>query len=235
MTHINIRFLIFLFLSHMALCDLYAERYIAVIDPAGHEPGRWLFEGYERAETLKMAYEIKDALIADRSFPDCWIPVVSRSPGEEGSFLRTASFINRLGADFNIRIQMYPEEREKPRVFLYHLVFDPMVDLVCGKKDWQDRGVGENSGPLELVPLHRAHFGSVHKTRFYGKRLYDYLSADRFSRYFDCYPLKGLPLVSLVGITAPAIVIEIGICQQDKWKSLVQPIVGGVCSLLNER
>jgi hypothetical protein len=109
---------------------------------------------------------------------------------------------------------MYREESEKPKIYFYHLQYDPMVDLAKRSND-----------DLCLTPLHRAHFSNIHLTKFYGDKMFNYLNQNTFKRYFDCYALKGIPLKPLVGITAPAILLEIGICRENKWKSLVKPIV----------
>jgi hypothetical protein len=68
-------------------------------------------------------------------------------------------------------------------------------------------------------------------TKFYGTRMYDFLNKDSFKKYFDCHSLIGLPLRSLVGISAPAVLLEIGICREDKWQSLVEPIADSLCFL----
>jgi len=190
-----------------------------LIDPAGHakDLGRLLVEGYERAETLKFAQALRKRLLKNYKVR----PVVSRSPGEEISHqLQISSFSNRLCADFFLRIHMYREKSEKPKLFLYHLLFSPLVDLT--KRDM---------GPVALLPLHQAHFGKIHLTRFCGGMMYDYLNQDSLKRYFDCFSLQGLPLKALLGITAPAILLEIGICLENKWESLVEPVAASLSFL----
>lgn len=208
------------FLFIIELCPK-STRPIVLIDPAGHAKnlGRLLVEGYERAETLKLAHAIKERLLRKYRVR----PVISRRPGEEISHrLQIPSFSNRLGADFFLRIHMYREESEKPKLFLYHLLFHPMVDLaVLDRK------------PLSLIHVQQAHFGSIHITRFYGETMYDYLNQELFKKYFDCFPLQGLPIASMIGITAPAVLVEIGICRENKWKSLVGPIVDSLRFLSN--
>lgn len=195
--------------------NLYSQstRPILLIDPAGHakELGRLLVEGYERAQTLQFARALQEKLLQRYRVR----PVISRGPGEEISHrLQIPSFSNRLAANFFLRIHMYREESEKPKLFFYHLLFNPLVDLAI-----------RDSRPLSFVPIQQAHFCSIHLTKFYGEQIFDYLNQDHFKKYFDCFPLQGLPLGGLIGITAPAILLEVGVCRENKWKSLVGPVV----------
>ena len=210
----------FLILSLFAIDNLAAARQpIVIIDPAGHakDLGRLLVEGYERAETLKFARALKKELAKLYNVK----PIVSRSPGEEILPLQIPSFSNRIKSEFVLRIHMYREESEKPKLFLYNLLFHPMIDVAKRTSD-----------QLSFTPLHRAHFASVEKTRFCGRKMFDYLNQDSLKKYFDCYNLQGIPLRSLVGVTSPAILLELGICRENKWKSLVRPIAQSLSFLL---
>jgi hypothetical protein len=205
--------LIILFFTFNIFLKIFAsnKQTIVMIDPAGHakEPGRLLVEGYERAETFKFADRLRREL-AKKTHSRI---VLSRSPGEEIMPLQIPSFSNRLGTDFFLRVHMFRQENEKPQIFFYHLLFDPFIDLAK-----------RNNDSLRLIPLRQAHFFSAHKARLCGRKMYEYLNQDSFKKYFDCFVLKGLPISPLVGITAPAILLEIGICREDKWESLVRPI-----------
>lgn len=209
--------LIFCFLS-----SCYGRRHkIVVIDPAGHAGcvGRWLVESSERAETLKFARELKKEIVNRYGVK----AIVSRSPGEELLALQIPSFSNRLNADFFLRINMCREEGEKPKVFFYNLLFDSLVDLAAPGY----------VNDIELISLYQAHIFNINKTILYGNQMYEYLSQYKLKKYFDCYPLRGLPLKHLVGITAPAILLEIGLCRENKWRSLVRPIANSLSFLEN--
>lgn len=203
--------LCFVLLTFLFVQYVFPRR-IIVLDPAGHagNPGRTLLEGFERAQTLRFARQLKEAI--ERRYRGTLV-ILSRSTGETLSFLQIPSFANRLGAHLCVRLSMCREASEKPKIFLYHLLFDSLRDLACREQS-----------DLALTPLYQAHYKNIHKTRLYGKKMYDYLSQDERKRYFDCYPLRGLPLVNLIGFTAPTLLIEVGICRDDKWKELVSPI-----------
>ena len=185
---------------------------IILIDPAGHvgNLGRLLLEGYERAQTLRFAHALKKEFLKKYNV----FPVISRTSGELILPFQVPSFSNRLGTSLFLRIHMYREESEKPRLFFYQHLLDPEVDLAH-----------RNFDLLSLIPIHQAHFSSAKKTKVYGEKICEYLNQKTFRRYFDCHQLLGIPLKSLVGITAPALLLEMGICRENKWKSLVGPIV----------
>jgi len=203
---------IIFFIFFLSPLSIFAKRKpVVLLDPSGHSKalGRWLLDSYERAETLKFAKALKSKL--EKEYKVC--VVLSRSPSEEIVPLRIPSFSNRLGADFFLRINIYREEQVKPKLFLYHLLFDPMIDLAK-----------RNFDPISFVPLHEAHFRNINSTISFGKKMYKSLSQDFYKKYFDCYPLKGLPLKALVGVSAPAILLEIGVCQGE-CESLIDPII----------
>jgi N-acetylmuramoyl-L-alanine amidase. len=195
---------------------------VVMLDPAGHagDTGRMLGQSYERAETYKFAMALQEDLCKKYEVT----VVLSRAPGEELLPLQVASFANRLGVDLFLRIQFYWEECETSNVFLYQLLFNPLVDPL-----------GAACDPLSFVPLYQAHFGSFRVAQSYGSKVYEYLNQDVYQRYFNVHALRGLPLKSLIGITAPALVIEMGICREDKWKSLVGPIADSLKFLLGLR
>ena len=185
---------------------------ILLVDPAGNvsDVGRKLGERYERGATLKFAESLQKK--AEEKYNVRVI--LTRSPGEEILPFQNASFSNRLGADFFIRLQLYRESTIKPKIFLYHLVFDPMVDFAK-----------RNIDSLTFVPVYQAHFANINKTKSFGKKIYDSLNLQLYRKYFDVDSLQGVPLKHLVGIQAPALTIECGISYDDQWKSLVDPIV----------
>lgn len=206
----------------LILCLLFGtvlcRQPVVVIDPAGHagDVGRWLVEGCERAETLQCAQELKKRLEA------CNVKaVISRSPCEEVLPLQIPSFSNRLGADFFLRINMYREESEKPKLFLYHLLFDPFVDI------------SRKACDMELVPLYQAHCRHIAKTMVWGDHMYKHLNQDGLKKHVDCFPLRGIPLKHLVGIVAPSLLLEIGMCRENKWRGLIDHIADSLSFLYN--
>ena len=191
---------------------VYSKPIFMMINPAGHAKnvGRRLVEGYERSLTFKMAEVLKEKL-QDKYGIRC---VVTRYPGEEIVDLQNASFANRLGIDFYLDLNFYRQEFVKPRIFVYNLIYNPMVDLAPRVFD-----------PYKFVPVNRAHFFNINVTKSYGRKITEILTKRHHKKNFDCYGVFGIPVKPLVGIISPALCIEIGICNEDQWKSLIDPIV----------
>ena len=192
-----------------------AKQLVVMIDPAGHsqDAGRDLLDGKERGATLRFAEELSKRLKDEYGVQ----VVLTRGAGEVVLPYQNASFSNRLPVDFFIRLQLYSRGNRlqvKPKIFLYHLVFNSLVDFSLHNLDL-----------LAFLPVSQAHFGNIHKTKRFGMEIKNYLSADNYKRYFDCLGLYGLPLKDLAGIQSPAIIIECGICERDQWKQLVEPLV----------
>ncbi len=214
----NIYFLFLLVFTRLSSFNAIQNQSLVMIDPAGHAKnvGRRLVESYERGETFKFAEKLKDALNEKYGVRS----VLTRFPGEEIIDLQNASFANRLQVTFYCSLHIYRESSVKPKIYIYHLVYDPIVDLA-------KRTIDE----LLFVPIHQAHFANIGTTVFFGKRMKEILSQSDYQKQFDFYGPYGIPFKPLVGITAPAIGIEVGIDQEDKWQNLVDPLVESLCFL----
>ena len=210
---ICIRILLFI-TSMLVTSRLEAQQNLVTImlDPAGHakNTGRKLTNGFERAETLKLA-ESLSAILEERYKLKV---VFTRSPGEEIVPLQNASFANRLDIDFFLSLHIYKEESAKPKIFAYHLVFNPIADFAKRIID-----------PLSFIPVYQAHFMSINRTVFAGTMIKSTLNRPDYQKQFDFYGLYGIPLKPLVGMSVPALLLEIGINEDDKWQTLVEPII----------
>ncbi len=184
---------------------------VVMIDPPGHagKVCRKLIGEYERGEAYKFAEAIKKTLQEGCSVR----PIISRSLGEEVLDLQIASFSNRLGSDFFLRIHLYRDDSAKPKIFIYHHVADPVGDFAR-----------RSFNPLEFIPVERAHLRNIYRSRAYAEKIKKELDQEQYKRYLECYGVYGIPLRQMIGIIAPAVLIEVGICEDDKWRGLVQPI-----------
>lgn len=192
-----------------------------MIDPAGHaqQTGRKLWSGFERAETFKCAEALKTAF---ENFSNTLRVIITRAPGEEIVPLQNASFANRLGVDFFLRIQCIKENGEKPSIAIYYHEHDPLIDKAQ-----------RATQPYAFVPITNAHFHSIGRSINIAQSLSAALSASDYPKNFACGGTYGLPLKPLVGITAPALLIEIGLCADDQWQLFIDPIVRELCTILN--
>ena len=208
------KLLISLFLTTSIHCGL------VMINPAGdaRNPGRVLSNGYERGLTLRIAEKLKEE-IQDRYDIKCHL---TRAPGEEVLELQSASFANRLKADFYLSLHVYREEAIKPKLSLYYLVYNPMVDLIT-----------HNLSPLEFLSIRKAHLVNMNQTRSIANKMQSILTNDEYKRKIDVYSPRGIPFKPLRGVMAPAIAVEIGLKEEDKWKSFIEPIVESLRFLLS--
>lgn len=187
---------------------------IVMINPAGHAKNvgrKLLFGEYERTVSYDFAEKLQQALKDKYGVRT----VLTRFVGEEiVDPLQNASFANRLGVDFYLSLHFYGEESVKPKIFIYSLVYNPVMDFARRTFDL----------PF-FIPIHQAHFGNIYKSKDLGKKMKEILTSSQYQKLFDCYGLFGIPIRPLCGILAPAISIEIGLHQESAIKTLIEPIV----------
>ena len=199
-------------LTFLCLSLIFIANASIMINPAGHarDPGRRLIEGVERAQTFKFAEKLQQELQKKYGIK----VILTRYPGEEIAEWEPASFANRLGIDFYLSIHLYKEDLLKPKIFLYQLIYNPMVDLYFKSFD-----------PYKFLPVTQSHFRNINKTTSYGKFIKDTLTLEPYKNRFDFYGLYGLPLKPICGVVAPALLLEVGIHRDEQWQSLIDPLV----------
>ncbi len=198
-----------------------AKQPIIMIDPAGHakDTGRKLSQSYERAETYACAEALKTALEARYNTQ----VVLSRTPGKEIVPLQHASFANRFNVDLFIRLQFYKKNTEKPKIYIHHLVYDPLIDFIQ-----------RTPGQYTFIPVQQAHFQNIEFTENIAKTIQSHLSQTHHQKLFDCHTIMGLPIKPLIGIIAPAIMFDIGIHDDQQWQLLIDPIVESLASVITK-
>jgi N-acetylmuramoyl-L-alanine amidase len=205
---------LFCFFINICLCD----QKIIMINPAGHakETGRKLTRGFERGETYKCAQQIAH-MLQERY---CVKAILTRELGEELVHLQSASFANRLNTFCFLSVHIYKEITEKPKIYFYHLVYDPVGDFAT-----------RNYNPQSFVPVAHAHLINISLTREWAKKIKENLSAGENQTQFDFYGVYGIPVKPLVGVIAPAFLCEIGLSEDNKWESLLDSIVNSLSFL----
>lgn len=203
-----------------ALFNAPAQQKVVMINPAGDakHPGRKLSNNYERAITFKCAEKLGKELESRYGMK----VILTRVPGDEVVPLQCASLANRSHINFFIELAFYKREAAKPKVYLMHRMLDKLTDLAR-----------RSFSPLDLIPVAFAHRVNLHTTQSYSERIAMALAQSCYQKLFDFSDLHGLPLKPLEGITAPAVLFEIGINEEDKWPSLVEPIAESLKFLLD--
>ena len=182
---------------------------LVMISPAGNvrNPGRPLDNGYERGVAFNFSERLKSE-ISERYDVNC---VLTRKIGEDISNLQSVSLANRLGASLYLSINFYYEESIKPKVAIYYLVYNPLKDFA--KKN-----------ATSFIPVNESHFGSIGKTVEFTGKIYEILSGEEYHNKLDVLAPVGLPYKPFMGITVPAIAIDIGLNRESMWESLLEPV-----------
>ena len=185
---------------------------IIVIDPAGNSqnPGREIDDTFERSLTMQMAQDLKVYL--EEKNPQIKV-LLTRSPGENLEPLQNVSFSNRLGAELYISLNFFEQPEEKPSLFVYTLLLDPATDFLEKK-----------GSELTLMPFDQTYKLSLKKTDEYAQLLTSSCKEGSKTSPLTCHRRISVPFKPLLGITAPALGIEIGIRRQNDWKKLT-PVI----------
>lgn len=201
------------FISFISIVlNIYSRETVILLDPAGHakNTGRRLVDGYERAQTFQLASSLRQELEQKYNFK----VLITRYPGEEIIDLQNASFSNRLEVDLFISLNIFWQENIKPKIYVYYLTYNPLIDFTCKISDI-----------LDFIPLEKSHYININKTRLYSENIKKILLTENNQKQFDYYGPYAIPFKPLKGIIAPAIAIEIGICEEEGWKNLVNSLV----------
>lgn len=217
-----LRFLLFILLAlsnALALPFFSSLRmqtpFTIMLDPAGdaQHPGRQLDYAYERGITLQCAERLKSVL--EEQFSNLRV-IITRQPGETLQPLQNANFANRLDVNLFVTLHFYQEAATKPRLYLYHFSYGD--EAVTKMQD------------LAFYPYDQAYLFNAQATHTMITNIQQRLAA--YKKQFDCKGPYKLPLKPLIGIKAPAIVIEAGLKHKDDWVGLIEPLMMGIVGAL---
>lgn len=199
-----------------------AARFTLMLDPAGDvkNTGREIDGATEQAITLQIAQELKRAI--ESQLPGVRI-IIARSHDETVEPLQHAAFANRLHVDAYIAINCFKQQDATAQFFFYYLSYNPTTDF------WQHTEQG-----LHLTPVDQAYKLSIERTRPMATSLYETCKAEapllakEKKVTLRCHQPIGLPCKQLIGITSPALVLEIGLKKQQTWQALVPMLLKAI-------
>lgn len=183
--------------------------FTVMIDPAGdaQTPGRTIDDTFERSLSLHCAEELK-RLLESGSIP---IKVIlTRSAGETIEPMQRISFANRLNVNLYLTIHLFEKKQAPPQLFFYTMLYDPQTDIMVKKKD-----------ELELLPFDQAYRINIANSQNYCLQLYQFIEKKVTPKQLGCNAPIAFPYKPLIGITAPAIGIELGIAEKDQWQKII--------------
>jgi N-acetylmuramoyl-L-alanine amidase len=187
-----------------------------LINPAGdaHNLGRTIDGAVERTLTLQCAEQLQQML--SHYNPHLTV-LLTRKAGEVVPFLQNAHFANCLTVDLSLSIHLYQEQDIRPHVFIYTY------------KDTNFFIKPDDS--LVLYPYHHAYLYNQPKTTLYANMLAKELTAHYEKQQVTIHTPLQAPMSPLIGIMAPALMIEIGIKKSTDWTEHIEPLAQAIMAL----
>ena len=202
---------LFFFLLFFASVHAKEQKPIILL-PAGHAhaAGRLLYEKYERGASYELALAIKKKA----QEKNIVIEIPFHIQGDQEGLIH---YVNNFDAQLIIQFGLYRSKALLPEISITILSYDPLKDGVLKK---------QNSIDIKKsiqTPQSLAHyFWSTNENM--ANTCADYLSKNVDGKAFflgkQCAPCK-----TLLGYQAPSMLIEIGIQNDETWKSLTEYFV----------
>lgn len=193
--------------------------FILILDSAGdqRQPGRCIGDCFERGITLQWAQKLKQDI---ESRTKNITVIIARRAGETIESHHTAQLANRSHADLVLSLHAYYQSTAPNRCTLYHF-------------SQNDEFIVPPHG-LAFCPYDQAHLYSCQKTAAYAHSLHTALSThESLQGMCTLYPPCTLPIKQLIGIKAPALLVEIGIENPVQWQLFIAPLAQWVAELAN--
>ncbi len=189
-----------------------------MLDPAGDaaNKGRLIDGTFERGITLQCAEYIKKTLQKDTSYRS----ILTRFPGETIEPLQNAMFSNRLQADIFINVNFFWKSTEPAECFLLYYINNPSSTI------WSQQT------PF-WVPITDAYKKNLKATILVGSTLENNIRKE-FNKTIALNPLLGAPIKPLMGLTCPAISIEIGLTKTTNLAKIMPALSTAIKNSLAE-
>jgi len=192
----------------------FDKKYIIVLDPAGdaRATGRTIDNTFERSLTLQLSTLLSNEL--KQRFPNSHI-IITRSTGDILEPLQNAASSNRLGADLYLHISMYATNEKTPELYAYTYRLHPVTDA------WK-----QTKQPDQFTPYYRAHVNAAETSLTLAHGLLSALQQQ--PGLIAPVTALALPYHPLIGITAPALGIELGIQRREQWAPCVEQLANAL-------
>lgn len=207
---------LFAFLSVSSAVHAHAKPFILMLDPAGdaNDTGRLIDDTFERSLTLSGAQLLKQEL--ENSIPDLRV-IVTRSAGQTREPLQNAHSANRLGVDLFICLHVVQEHTPRDTIGIYTF-------------SWGDE-CAVHLNDTTFVCYDKAHLKNLDRTISWAHALEHTFNALSPG---SCKTVFAIPCRPLLGITAPALCIEVGLTTKTSWPVQVKNIRVAVAELIRK-
>lgn len=145
--------------------------------------------------------------------------ILTRTANETVRPLQHANFANRLEVDLFLSLRCYEDSSTRPQLAIYTFSYG----------DYAPSRIQD----LAFYTYDQAYLLASGTTQKYAHAMEDTLK--KHAKQFDMHGSLSLPYKPLIGVTAPAIGIEIGLKNKQSWQSFVAPLCEAVASLLEQR
>lgn len=188
-----------------------AQRTI-MIDPAGDATttGRVIDDLFERTITLHCAQRLKQKL--EQNDPSTRV-ILTRHPGETVAPLQNASFANRCNVDLFISIHCYQESSATHHCGLAYCTYHPLAQQVHTTP----------KAPAH-TPVHLAYRGALSQSGHIVAAVNGALCAPEYRGRFVVDAPQAFPCAPLIGVTAPAFALELGLAHRDDWQIIIDAV-----------
>lgn len=178
--------------------------------------GRYIGENVERSITMQCALDLKSRI--ESLFPAISV-MLSRKPGEILPFLQNAHFANCLNVDLFISLHFYQETDTLPNLYIYQ---------------YKDSSYFiKPSDQLMLYPYHQAYLFNQDKTKICAQKMALDLSLPAYQKLFTVHhPIIAFPAKPLMGIIPIAIMIEMGIKDENDWSMYSKPLCNAIIEVI---
>jgi hypothetical protein len=207
--------LIYCFFSGILFSTLLTySQCVLVLDPS--DAPRQLATSFAKGATMQCAEALKKRL--EEQYP---VQVsITRTPGLKTTHENHAQMSNRLGAHLYIHLSFFQETELKPRFFMYYYANGSEITHIPNTQ-------------LKWCPYEWAHHAAHKQTTALANTFYTRLTTTAQIQYRLMAPV-GIPCAPLLGITAPALMIEIGLHAAHTWQTCIEPLVKALEPLITE-
>ncbi len=205
-----------LFLFILSCSTLAAAPFTIMIDPFGDatKTGSCIQDTLARALTLECAETLKQELQATHTGIRV---ILTRVPGETITPLQNASFANRLGVDLYVSLILHPTEKKQATVSLYYMLE-------------QQADIHHQHNNSVIYPYQQAYLQHITTSAKYAQIFYKNFTNKNVQKFFKVIGSKaiGCPLAPLLGVQAPALIVDAGIIDKKDWQELIAPCIASI-------
>ena len=188
-----------------------------MLEPAGdtRQPGRQIGNEFERTLTWHCVESIKKILEEKHNNLNV---IITRHPGDTINPLQNAQFANQQNIDLYVSINFYYDQTTKPTLYLYQF--------------WYGDNIISKPGPIGFISYDQAYLQNTTTTHKYAMLLHKNLQEADYKKQFECKGPFKLPCKPLIGITAPAFMIEAGLKDANAWKLYSESIAHSLNAII---